>query len=84
MSPHGKAGFSKHGQRRRSHECDGKTAYGSSAEAEATSDLHDMPAYIAPYRCRFCGAWHLGHEWLAHKASWGRRRHHRHGRRRRH
>lgn len=46
--------------------CTGKKKYGS--ESEAMSTLETQRSYgakvdgVRPYRCGFCGKWHLGHK----------------------
>lgn len=51
-------------RRLRRKECEGKRRYGSSGEAQtAANALRGVSggAYIEPYQCEFCNAWHIGH-----------------------
>jgi hypothetical protein len=51
-------------RRLRRKECEGKRRYGSHGEAQtAANGLRGVNggAYIEPYQCDFCNAWHIGH-----------------------
>jgi len=42
--------------------CSSKIAYGSRREARArVRDGRNQDGTLRPYRCQFCGLWHLGH-----------------------
>ena len=44
--------------------CDGKVRYASQKEAFTAakqSNKRDGSNWIVPYRCTFCGYWHIGH-----------------------
>lgn len=42
--------------------CIGKIRHKTSAGAEAhAKELRDKGERVWPYRCRFCGGWHVGH-----------------------
>jgi hypothetical protein len=51
-------------RRLRRKECEGKRRYVSPGEAQTAADgLRGVGggAYIEPYQCDFCNAWHIGH-----------------------
>ena len=51
----------------RARACESKAVYLTRGEARSTArNGRRQDGSLAPYHCRFCGRWHLGHRRLRH------------------
>jgi hypothetical protein len=51
----------------RARACESKAVYVTRGEARNASRNPRFDGSVAPYHCRFCGRWHLGHRRHRHR-----------------